>query len=298
MQTLVVYNRQQVREWLRTWTTQQLLTELNGCRQTGTLTAEQHAELVVLGQAWMQRALGPLPLRDALLVDPRRGARVYDLLCTILTREYCPLPPEAASLLEPSACGELTPQQMRAWLDAVIAANPQDAEHLADLIALLRRAEAEGLALACLADDARHYPFPDDLETLLPPVPSTFPQQHLHFEQPIGRRRRLAIGLAFLGVALLGLPLVMGYMPTQPAGLPLALLTLALLVGIRAGWAGYSGSLCIWLVANLPGFHHDTVATTLWPGVPMLVLGVILLALDRHVRIMWCWLWQRLSIWG
>lgn len=297
MQTLVVYNRQQVREWLRTWTTRQLLTELNGCQSAGTLTAEQHAELVALGQAWMQRALGPLPLRDALLVDPRRGARVYDLLCTMLTRERCPLPPEAAPLLE-LACDDLTPQQMRTHLDAAVTANAQNAEHLADLIALLRRAEAEGLALAYHTDATAHYPFPDDLETLLPPVPAPFPGQMLRFEQPTGGRRRLAMGLAFLGVTLLGLPLVMGHMPTQPAGLPLALLTLALLVGIRAGWGGYSGSLCIWLVANLPGFHHDTVATTLWPGVPMLVLGVILLALDRHVRSMWRWLWQRLLIWG
>lgn len=298
MQTLVVYNRQQAREWLRTWTTRQLLAELNTCQSTGTLTAEERAELVALAQAWMQRALGPLPLRDALLVDPRRGARVYDLLCTLLTRERCPLPPETAPLLELSAWGELNPQQVRIRLDAVIAANPQDSEHLADLVALLQRAEAEGLALAYHADDAVHYPFPDDLEALLPPVPAAFPRQRLRFEQPTGRRRRLAMGLAFLGVGLLGLPLVMGYMPAQPAGLPLALLTLALLVGIRAGWSGYGGSLCIWLVANLPGFHHDTVASLFWPGVPLLVLGVILLALDRHVRLMWRWLRQWLLIWG
>ncbi len=298
MQTLVIYNQHQAREWLRTWTTRQLLTELNQCQSGGPLTADERAELAALAQAWMQRALGPLPLRDALLIDPQRGVRVYDLLCTMLTQKRCPLPPEAAPLLEPLACGELNPQQVRARLDAACAANPQATTQLADLVALLTHAEADGLALVCHADDAAHYPFPDDLETLLPPVPPPFPQQRLRFEQPTGWRRRLAMGLAFLGVGLLGLPLVMGHMPTQPAGLPLALLTLALLVGIRAGWVGYSGSLCIWLVANLPGFHHDTVASLFWPGVPLLVLGIILLALDRHVRTMWRWLWQRLANWG
>jgi hypothetical protein len=98
--------------------------------------------------------------------------------------------------------------------------------------------------------------------------------------------------LALTGVALLGIPLLTGHLPSQPAGIPLALLTLALLLGIKAGWQGYAGSICIWLVANLPGFHHGTMVD-LWLAIPLLVAGVILLALDRRVRVMWRWIRNR-----
>lgn len=93
---------------------------------------------------------------------------------------------------------------------------------------------------------------------------------------------------------LLLLPLLGGQIPEHPAGLPLALITLALLVGIRAGWAGYAGSLCIWLVANLPGFRHGMALQALWPALPLLVVGLLLLSADRRVRAMWRWVRQRL----
>lgn len=300
MCTLVIYNRHQARELLRHWTTQQLLEEINAGRCNGKLSEAECTELATLARAWMHRALGPLTLRDALLVDPRRGARVYDLLCKTLTVERYVVPPAIAELIEPADDGAIAPEQVRLRLEAAtgtLMQKPEQREHLEQLTALasvIDHAEATGLALACYAGETAHYPFPDDLDALLPVPPPPFPQPVVPFEQPIGWRRRLAMGSAFLGVAFLGVPLVMGRMPAQPAGLPLALLTIALLVGIKAGWAGFAGSLCIWLVANLPGFHHDTVGSTLWPGVPLLVVGVILLSLDRHVRAMWHWLRLRL----
>jgi hypothetical protein len=138
-----------------------------------------------------------------------------------------------------------------------------------------------------------HYPFPDDLETLLPPLPVPYEEPMVRFEQPTGWRRALAIALVVMGVASLGIPLLLGQVPAQPAGLPLGLLTLGLLVGIRAGWAGYLGSLCIWLVPNLPNFHYSTKLTALWPDILLLVAGMVLLACDRYVRAMWRWIVRR-----
>jgi hypothetical protein len=91
-------------------------------------------------------------------------------------------------------------------------------------------------------------------------------------------------------MTLLGLPALFGRIPEHPAGLPLALITLALLVGIRAGKAGYAGSLCIWLVAQLPSFRHDTTASLIWPALPLLGAGLLLLSVDRRIRAMWAWI--------
>ena len=90
-------------------------------------------------------------------------------------------------------------------------------------------------------------------------------------------------------------PMLGGAIPQHPAGLPLAMLTLALLVGIRAGWAGLLGSLFLWLVPNLPGFRHGTGPTPLFPIFPLVAAGLALLVLDRRIRAMWVWICKQLE---
>lgn len=303
MPTLAVYNRQHAEDMVRTWTPQRLFNETRAGRFGTELSHAESEELMALTRAWMQRALGPLSLRDALLVDPRRGARVYDLICTTLTVERHHVPIELAQALALPTDAEPTPQQIRAVMATLRsqrhAHSPEARDSEADqafdtvcdaLDTALQRAEAEQLALTWYDGDTARYPFPTTLEALLPPLPTPFADPVVQFEQPTGWRRTIAMSLAIAGLGLLVLPLLMGHQPQQPAGLPLALLTLALMVGTRAGWSGYAGALCIWLVANLPGFRHGT--PFLWPAVPLLTLGLILLALDRHVRAMWRWICQ------
>jgi hypothetical protein len=91
------------------------------------------------------------------------------------------------------------------------------------------------------------------------------------------------------------IPLLGGTIPQHPAGLPLALITLALLIGISARWAGWVGATSIWLVANLPSFRHGTSALALLPALPLLAVGVALLILDRRVRALWIWIRQQIS---
>jgi hypothetical protein len=100
----------------------------------------------------------------------------------------------------------------------------------------------------------------------------------------------VAIVLVTLGVCVLGVPLLVGQLPIQPAGLPLGLLTLGLLIGIRARWTGYLGSLLIWLVPNLPHFHYDAPLGSLWYAIPLLVMGLLLLMCDQYVRALWRWI--------
>ena len=104
----------------------------------------------------------------------------------------------------------------------------------------------------------------------------------------------MAALLAATGVTLLATPMLLGYIPARPAGTPLALLTMALLVGIRASWPGYAGAFCIWLVANLPGFRPGSTLADFWPALPLILVGLLLLGLDRQVRAMWSWLRERL----
>lgn len=300
MTILVAYDAKRAAEILRDWSPQDLLHELRAGRFGTELSAAEIEELECLTRAWLQRALGALPLRDALMVDSKRGGRAYHLICSTLVAESCLLPEPMGQAFAPMAGQLLTVQEVRAILET-----PQGGQHeqavnsskspprtsqILCLHVLLERAEAQDFALTCAPHLPITYPQPD-LEQLLPPPPQ-MPAPAQQFVHPTGFRRTIAMLLAVLGAALLVAPLLSGHMPTQPAGIPLALLTVALLFGIRAGWAGYVGSLCIWLVANLPGFHHNRMIG-LWPDVPLLIAGVVLLCIDRHVRVMWRWIRQR-----
>lgn len=302
MSTLAIYNRRVAETMLRTWSTQRLLDEITADRFGANLQTDERQALVRFLHDWVQRALGPLSLRDALLIDPRRGTHVYNLICTALTVARYPLPPAIAHVLKECGDTEITPQQMQ----AVLEANTAQSEHQRELGAtmpyhpsteantalhgVLEGAETDGLALAWYDGDVSQYRIPANLEELLPPLPTPYQDPIVQFEQPTGLRRYIAWGLAICGLTLLASSLLMGHMPQQPAGLPLAFLTLALMVGISAGWTGYTGALCIWLVANLPEFHHGTIF--LWPSTPLLLSGLVLLFLDRRVRIMWRWIRQ------
>lgn len=272
--SLAAYDRRAVHALLRDVTPRALLTELRAGRMGARLTPDQRAELAELLTAWERRALGALPLRDALLVDERRGRRVFALLCVEHTTARITLPPALAAELPAPPIDLPDPP-------ALVGQVPEAAP--------LVEAAARGLSVA-LQNHPDAYPLPNDLERLLPTLPPAIGSSGEPFVQPTGTRRRIAAALATAGVALLALPMLAGRIPQHPAGLPLALLTLALLLGIRAGWPGYAGSLCIWLVANLPGFRHGTDLAAFWPALPLLIAGLLLLSLDRHVRAMWRWL--------
>jgi hypothetical protein len=274
---IVAYDRAAVYALLRDCTARRLGEALRAGRQGQGLSPTQRRALEQLLAAWAQRALGELPLRDALLVDTQRGPQLFSLLCAAHT---------VAAVAVPEALRTgLAPASALSALPAVVA----DSRGGAALV----RAEAAGLALAVI-DRSEQFPFPDDLDELRPSLPTPHTPLRHRFEQPTGWRRRIAVLLAAGGVLALGAPLLVGQIPEYPARLPLALLTLALLVGIRAGWAGFVGSLCIWLVANLPGFRHGTGLAALWPALPLLAIGLLLLRRDRHVRAMWGWLKARL----
>ncbi|NJN67657.1 MAG: hypothetical protein HC884_13570 [Chloroflexaceae bacterium] len=307
MPTLVAYDELCAAELVRFWTPQQLREALEQEHFGSVLDAAEADELARLLHEWMQRAMGQVTLRDALLVDPRRGERVYSLICTTLTVEHCPLLPEVGEALKPLNGKVLSPGEVREaleqWRKQPATRDPNDrpyghshhhhtlTTHLAALYAVLQRAEARGLSVVQYEGEQASYPFPANLDALLPPMPVPYAESEPRFEPPTGWRRILAIILVLLGVALLGVPLLMGQVPAQTAGLPLGLLTLGLLVGIHAGWAGYCGGVCIWLVANLPSFHYDRF--TLWPAVPLMLVGLTFLWLDRNVRILVRWIWQR-----
>lgn len=285
---LALYDAPLAAELLRTWTPERLQQQLEAGQFAGTLGADEQAELHELLHDWVQRALGAVPLRDALLVDAQRGARVYDLIARALTLERQQVPAAAGRMLA-AQCerGEtLSVAQVRAALAEVAGTDaPGD-----ELEGLLQRAEEPGLALVCYSGQVPRYPFPPDLETLLPPLPPPYRDTPRGFMPPTGWRRGLALALVLLGVAWLGVPLLFGHVLAHPAGVPLAMLTLGLLIGIRAGWPGYCGSFCIWLIPNLPGFHYGTPFATLPAIVPLLLLGLLLLAADQHVRALWRWI--------
>lgn len=277
---LAAYDRAAAYGLLRDSTPKRLAAELQARRFGARLAPIELVELEEHLSAWSQRALADMPLRDAMLVDERRGRRVFSLICAELTSARAPAPAELGALLPDG------PAAIPASADA-LGRSPE-------LAALRERAEGEGLALA-LQSDPDEFPFPDDLATLRPALPQRGRPAGPPFEQPSGWRRQLAFLLAAAGVVSLAVPLLGGHIPEHPAGLPLALLTLALLVGIRAGWAGYVGAACIWLVANLPGFRHGTGLGSLWASLPLLGAGLLLLSRDRNVRAMWGWLRGRVA---
>jgi hypothetical protein len=278
MPLLVAYDRAGASDLLRSWTAQSLLDALRGGHFGADLTPGERAELDDLLTAWVQRALGGVFLRDALIVDGQRGPQVFGLICAGLTRARVVLPPELADLVHTRGQGDLSPTDL-----ANLGVKDPGLARLAQL------AGREGYALALL-DQPGGYPPPADLSKFLPrPIPAhSFPGEA--FAPPTGARRNIAVALAVAGMALMIIPMLGGSIPQHPAGLPLALITLALMVGIRAGWAGFIGSLCLWLVANLPGFRHDTSLIVVLPSLPLLALGLTLLILDRRVRALWIWI--------
>lgn len=299
MTTLVAYDHYRAAELLRFWTPQQLREALNTTPPGAALRDSEKGELSLLLHEWEQRALGAVSLRDALLIDPKRGARVYDLLCTMFTVERCSLATNLALVLEPLHGKEAAPHHIRDTLVACSGGQHGGGTHGSDdilspsLVAFLDKAEAEELTILYQADEiTTHYPFPPkNLDELLPPPPAMFRPPPLPFVTPTGWRRNLAIILVLLGVVVFGVPLLLGSVPAQPAGWPLGLLTLGLVVGIRAGWAGWAGAVCIWLVANLPDFHYHA-EKSLWLFL-LFLAGILLLACDEHVQSLWHWAWQR-----
>lgn len=292
MPTLVAYDRARADEIVRFWTPQQLFDALQQGQFTANLSEEETKELDVLLQAWMHRALGLVTLRDAMWVDSVRGARVYDLICVIVTTQCCHINGNCPPFSILSTCEEWNPQHMRALLDGQEQPDsPHDGSHASQIEDFLQHASAHNLALTCYEGEVAYYPFPENLDNLLPPPPATWAEPSLLFEPPTGWRRTAAIILVLLGVASFGFPLLLGAVPSQPAGLPLGLLTLGLLVGIRAGWVGYTGALCIWTVANLPGFRYGHHVTCL--PVLLLLAGLVLLLLDKRLHMAWRWIWCR-----
>jgi len=287
MPKLIIYNRKQVAEVLRLWTPQKLATELQMGNFGATLETHEAQELGQLLQEWLQRALAVLTLRDTLLVDPRRGERVHNFICTTTTLGCCTLSAESVQTFLPLKDIEaenLTSKQIYALL--------ADDPSTLNLLSNLEQTDFTELGFVLSTEDKISYPFPPDLETLLPPLPKAYQGEQIQFEQPKGWRRILVIILALLGLTTFLLPLILGQLPTQPAGLPLGLLTLALLVGIRSGWLGFAGAGAIWFVANLPYFRYGS-PLTLFPTLLLLFLGLFLLALDRHVRALGAWVFAR-----
>lgn len=281
---IVAYDRARVHAILRDWSTIELHERLRAGQLGTALSADEAAELEALLTAWSQRALGQLPLRDGLLVDSARGRQVYNLLCRALTRDSASLHPSIIDWLGRDLPADLSSEQAVA-----LTGELQEARRVAATATLA------GLTLAIMSGPG-DYPAPDNLDSLVLPAPAPPQAAPPRFEQPTGWRWWMAVGLAIFGVALLILPILSsGKVPEQPAGLPLALITLALMIGIRAGPAGFSGALCIWLIANLPGFRHGNALFALWPGLPILAVGVFLLSRDQYVRALWHWLRRRVA---
>ncbi len=287
MSIALLYNRRQTTELVRDWTAHRLFDALRAEQFNATLSSADIDELTVLTHDWVRRALGEMPLRDALLIDPQRGGRVYHLLCVAFALDCCKLPADLAQRLPANSAAETPVHAFPADIrDALCAQCPA-------LDSLLAANNNDDIALAAFSEDAPAARLPADLDALLPPSPAPLPNE-VDFEPPAGWRSALAMGLALAGVALVGLPLMFGTIPSQTAGLPLALITLALLIGIRAGVAGYAGAFCFWLTANLPGFRYGSLLS-LWPAIPLMLAGGALLRADRRVRALVRWIRQRFA---
>lgn len=280
--TVVAYDVLYVRALLRDCTPRSLLTQIAAGQFASDLPAAQHDHLVSLLRGWDERALGRLPLRDALMVDEQNATILYNLLCQASTVQHVVLNPPTTPPLADAL------QHQRA-----VALSPNDLHH-PELAPLAMLARARGLALACYLGSVPHYPPPAGLDSLLPPPPAAFADEPVRFVQPSGRRWLIALVLVLSGLGLALLTLVPGVLPLRPAGVPLGLLTLGLMVGIRARWTGYVGALLLWLVPNLPSFHYGASPVTLWYLIPIVLVGLLFLATDSQVRALWRWLRDRL----
>jgi len=198
---------------MHTWSPGKLFAALQTQSFGSTLESEEMEELMGLLQAWIQRALGLVTLRDAIWVDPHRGIRVYSLICRGLTVAACAIPSELIS--EPQAL------YGHALLSSEIknALTPQSDEHETEnnatihaerskILSMLEWAEARGLTLACLESTEATYPFAENLDEAV--VPRLIPYEHLErsFERTTVWRRIATPGLIFLGVLFLGLSLL------------------------------------------------------------------------------------------
>ncbi|NJL05615.1 MAG: hypothetical protein HC911_12085 [Chloroflexaceae bacterium] len=113
----IVYDQQHVTTLVRDWSADQLYQALQR-EQFGTvLPPPDQRVLAALLVDWQRRALGQVMLRDAMLVDQRRGAQVYRLLCYSQIRAAQPIPEIAAHLFTPCV-----PQPDLAHLHAQITA--------------------------------------------------------------------------------------------------------------------------------------------------------------------------------
>ncbi len=300
MAILIAYDLERVTRIVRDWTGDDLLHELDRGQLGELLHPHERTLLRTLLMDWHRRALGKVMLRDALLVDQQRGQQVYTLLCRSYTHASQPVPPCAAPLLADCRSSTDVPA-LRAAL-ATLGTRPDtptnEVAALALLDSVLLHAERHQLALHCSPTEPAapvQFALPANLEQLLPPPP-TVPARPAVADGLLlpahGWRRTLAFTLAAVGTAWLAVPLLLGQLPIRPAGAPLGLLTLALLVGIRAGWPGYTGSLYLWLVPNLPWFHHGQRFDWLLT-LPLLLGGLVLISMDRQIRALWRWLWRR-----
>ncbi|NJP07434.1 MAG: hypothetical protein HC837_18320 [Chloroflexaceae bacterium] len=177
---LVLFDRQQVIEILRSVTPQHLLRDLEAGHVGTSLSQQQRQEFHQLLQDWVRRALGMVTLRDALKVDPTRGRRVYDLLCQAFTVGQYPLSPTLAQQMGLPAGVVFEPQELRTRPSlpthlpqrdpgSAQTETPAPLSEL-DLPAVLAQADAANLALAYVpADQEASYPWPEHLDSLLPP---------------------------------------------------------------------------------------------------------------------------------
>ncbi|RMG50350.1 MAG: hypothetical protein D6716_08745, partial [Chloroflexi bacterium] len=78
---IVIYDRTHVLDLIRTQSPETIRGRLRAGDFDTVLDPDGRALLDELLTAWIQRALGPLTLRDAMLIDPYRARQVYGLLC-------------------------------------------------------------------------------------------------------------------------------------------------------------------------------------------------------------------------
>lgn len=274
---LVAYDDTYAREIIRSWSAQHLRDALRSGNFGISLSTDERTSLDELLTAWVDRALGYVFLRDALLVDGQRGPQVFGLICAALVNTQIIVSDELFTSLRSRSADNFTPANL---VDLTLN-NP-------DLLRISDLAGQQGLSLALL-EHPTDYPYPHDLRELLPLAPLRLALNAEHFQPPTGIRRNIAMLLAISGIVLLIVPMLNGSIPEHPAGLPLALITLALMVGIKAGWSGYVGAICLWLVPNLPGFRYDRNISELLPYLPILVVGIAFLIADRRIRALWIW---------
>jgi hypothetical protein len=303
MPILVVYSKPRARELLHAWTPQQLCDALKSGQFGATLTTGESEELEKLLHEWMQRALGSVTLRDALWVDPHRGARVYDLVCAALTVERCVLPPAAEQVLSELNGVDMSPQQVRDMLangdvysQDMVCESQRESQHSqgaspsSTLHDVVERAESLNLPLTWYHETGPHYPFPHDLDldldldSLPCPHAGSCNSSETHSDQSVNWRRTLAVLLVCLGCGGLGVRLLVRHAPPPSTRFSPGLLTLGTLVGIRAGWPGYTGGLCLWL-ASLPHSSGQEKGRFLVWKAALFVFGVVFLFSDRQVRV-------------